>query len=526
MATTTAATASASDGARDQIIVTCPADGRVVGTVPAHTRAEVELMAAELRAAQPEWQRIGLEGRSRWMERWRDWFLDNEQRLNEMVQAESGKSTADAAAELPIVYEIINYYVKHAAEFLAPEHPKPHTPAMALKRLEIQYHPHPLLGLITPWNGPIGNPMLDLPAAMIAGCAALCKPSEFTPLTWRECIRGWREEIGAPPVLACATGAGETGAAVVDVVDMVHFTGSARTGRRIAARCGERLIPCSLELGGKDPMIVLADADLERAANAAVWGGLTNSGQICISVERVYVEEPVYESFVGLVTDKVSKIRQGNDAGQGIKCDIGAMATEDQIQIVSRHVEEALAHGARALTGGRRGDGGGGSTEGLYYEPTVLVDVDHSMACMREETFGPTIPIMRVGNADEAVRLANDSEYGLSASVWTRNRELGELVALKLNVGAVNINNVFINLFQLPLPHHGWGSSGIGGRLGGAEGIRKYCRTKAVVAEKAAAKTEIHWYPASNAKATIQARGARLMGARDWRRRLGLKPRS
>jgi acyl-CoA reductase-like NAD-dependent aldehyde dehydrogenase len=523
MATTTAASTAASGDTRDLLSVTCPSDGRVVGTVPVHTRDDVERMAAELRAAQVDWQRIGLSERCRWMHRWRDWFFDNEGRLNEMVQAESGKSTADTGMELPIVYEMINYYSKHAAEFLAPEHPKPHSPTMALKRLEIQFHPYPLLGLITPWNGPIGNPMLDLPAAMIAGCAALCKPSEFTPLTWQECIRGWREDIGAPPVLACATGYGDTGAAVVDVVDMVHFTGSARTGRKIAARCGERLIPCSLELGGKDPMIVLADADLERAANAAVWGGLTNSGQICISVERVYVEAPIYEDFVGLVTEKVSKLRQGDDAGQGVKVDIGAMATSDQVEIVTRHVDDALAHGARALTGGRSSAGPSGS--GLYYEPTVLVDVDHSMTCMREETFGPTIPIMKVSGADEAVRLANDSEYGLSASVWTRDRTKGEQIAYELNAGAVNINNVFINLFNLPLPHHGWGSSGIGGRQGGAEGIRKYCREKAVVAEKAAAKTEIHWYPASNAKAAIQARGARMMGARDWRRRLGLKPK-
>jgi acyl-CoA reductase-like NAD-dependent aldehyde dehydrogenase len=519
-----AAIAQSSAGAQaspEEIVVHCPADGRVAGTVPVHTRAEVEAMAAELRAAQPAWRALGIAGRSLWMERWRDWFLDNERRLIEIVQAETGKSTADAGAEMPIVLEIINYYVKHAEEFLAPEHPKPHSPAMALKRLELQYHPHQLFGLITPWNGPIGNPMLDLPAAMIAGCAALTKPSEFTPLAWRECVRGWREDLGAPPILACATGAGETGAAVVDVVDMVHFTGSARTGRKIASRCGERLIPVSLELGGKDPMIVCADADLERAANAAVWGGLTNCGQVCISVERVYVEAPVYDEFVELVTGKVRAMRQGNDAGQGVRCDIGSLATPAQVEIVSRHVDDAVAHGARALTGGGRAPG-----DGLYYEPTVLVDVDHTMACMREETFGPTIPIMKVADTREAVRLANDSSYGLSASVWTRDRAEGERIAYELEAGAVNINNVFINLFQLPLPHHGWGDSGIGGRLGGAEGIRKYCKVKAVVSEKAAAKSEIHWYPATPAKAALQARAARLMGARDWRRRLGLKPKS
>jgi acyl-CoA reductase-like NAD-dependent aldehyde dehydrogenase len=231
----------------------------------------------------------------------------------------------------------------------------------------------------------------------------------------------------------------------------------------------------------------------------------------------VYVEETVYDPFVALVVQKTQAIRQGNDAGQGIKYDIGAMATVEQLEIVSRHVAQAVEHGARALTGGRRGDG-----TGLYYEPTVLVDVDHSMTCMREETFGPTIPIMKVASEDEAVRLANDSPYGLSASVWTRDRATGERVALALNAGAVNINNVFINLFQLPLVQGGWGDSGLGGRLGGAAGIRKYCREKAVVAERAAAKTEIHWYPASGLKAAVQARGARMLGARDWRRRLGL----
>ena len=219
----------------------------------------------------------------------------------------------------------------------------------------VEYRPHPLLGLITPWNGPIANAMLDLPAAMVAGCAALTKPSEFTPLTWQEVVRGWREDLGAPPILACATGAGETGAAVTDAVDMVHFTGSARTGRKIAARCGERLIPHSLELGGKDPMIVLADANVERAANAAVLGGFHNSGQICVSVERVYVEEPVYDEFVGLVTEKASALRQGVDeVGHPISSDIGAMANEQQVEIVKRHVDDAVTKGARALIGGKR----------------------------------------------------------------------------------------------------------------------------------------------------------------------------
>jgi len=502
-----------------EILVTSPATGEPVGRVPVLGDAEVRTMAADLRKAQPGWQALGFAGRARWMERWRDWFLDNEERLVRLLQAESGKSQADAGAELPIVFELINYYAKHGEQWLEPEHPRPHTPAMGLKRLAITYHAHQLVGLITPWNGPIGNPMLDLPGALFAGCAVLTKPSEFTPLAWQECVRGWREDVGAPPVLACATGLGETGAAVVDAVDMVHFTGSARTGRQIAMRCAERLIPCSLELGGKDPMIVLADADLERAANAAVWGGFTNSGQICVSVERVYVEEPVYDEFVSLVLAKTSALRQGFDeVGTPVTCDIGAMATEAQLAIVERHVEDALAKGAKALTGGRRKADG----PGLYFEPTVLVDVDHTMDCMREETFGPTLPIMRVADEEQALALANDSAYGLSGSVWTRDRARGERVAGRLQVGGVNINNVFINLFQLPLPQGGWGESGLGARLGGPNGLRKYCKQQAVVSERAAAKTEVHWYPASGLKAAIAKRGARLLGARDWRRRLGL----
>jgi acyl-CoA reductase-like NAD-dependent aldehyde dehydrogenase len=495
-----------------------PATGEVIDRIPNQTREEVFALADELRAAQPAWEALGFAGRARWLERWRDWMLDNDERLTRMLQEEGGKSQADSG-ELPIAYDVINYYVKHGAEWLAPEKRKPHSAAMAMKSLSVRYQPHQLVGLITPWNGPIGNPMLDLPQALLAGCAVLSKPSEFTPLSFQECIRGWREDIGAPPVLGIAQGAGETGAAVVDAVDMVHFTGSARTGRKIAARCGERLIPCSLELGGKDPMIVLSDADLERAANAAVWGGFYNSGQICISVERVYVEAPVYDDFVDRVTEKAREIRQGVDAvGQPVTFDTGAMANEAQMEIVKRHVDDAIAKGGRALTGGKPKEG-----DGLFFEPTVLVDVDHSMACMREETFGPTLPIMKVRDAEQAIELANDSDYGLSASLFTKNRERAEEIALRIESGAVNVNNVMMNVFNIALPMGGWGDSGVGVRLGGAEGIRKYTKRKAIVRERVAPKSEMHWYPASDRKAKLQSKATRFLGARDWRRKLGRK---
>jgi acyl-CoA reductase-like NAD-dependent aldehyde dehydrogenase len=521
MAVTTDATPTTGDGpGTEQLEIRCPADGRLVGTVPAQSAAEVADAAARLRAAQPAWAAAGFAERARWIGRWRDWLLDNDQRLQRLVQEETGKSWNDAGVEVPTVVEVANYYAENAEAFLRTEHPAPHTPAMRIKQLTLEFSPHPLVGVISPWKAPIGVPAFDVPGALMAGCAVLTKSSEWTPLAWEEVVRGWNEDVGAPPVLGSVTGAGETGAAVVDAVDYVQFTGSARTGRRIAARCGERLVPCSLELGGKDAMVVLADADLERAANGAVWGGFFNAGQICVSVERVYVEAPVHDEFVALVTEKVAKLRVGMEPDASIAFDYGAMATDDQVDIVDRHVADATAKGARVLTGGARRPG-----PGRFYEPTVLVDVDHDMECMREETFGPTLPIMRVADEAEAIARANDSEYGLSASVWTRDRERGERVASALNAGGVNINDMYINMFQMPLPQGGWGSSGIGGRLGGAQGIRKFCREKAVVRARVAPKTEIQWYPSSDRTAGIQARATRFLGARDWRRRLGLKPR-
>lgn len=316
-------------------------------------------------------------------------------------------------------------------------------------------------------------------------------------------------------MIACVTGGGGVGAAVVDEVDMVQFTGSTATGRKIAARAGERLIPCSLELGGKDAMIVLDDADIDRATSGAVWGGLWNSGQICVSVERIYVQDKVYDEFVAKLTAKVSTLRQGMDRDGSFQTEIGAMATANQLSIVERHVGDAVQAGARALTGGKR------AGSGMFFEPTVLVDVDHSMACMREETFGPTLPVMRVRDEDEAVRLANDSPYGLAASVFSGNPERADRVARRLETGAVNINSVLTATMLITLPMGGWKSSGVGGRNGGAAGLLKFCRQQAVVTERFKLKSEPHWYPYQPRMSRLQARLVRLTGAHDWRRRLG-----
>ena len=498
-----------------QIIVRCPATGEVVGSVPNLNAAAVAALCAKLRRAQPGWEALGARGRSAHLLRLLDWLLDNERRLLTLVQQETGKSWADTSMEMSVAVDVINYFAANAERFLADRVVRPAGPANAVRRLRVQVRPHQLVGLITPWNGPLAGPMMDVVGALVAGAAVISKPSEVTPLTWTEVVRGWNEDIGAPPVLGVATGAGAAGAAVVDEADMVMFTGSVRTGRAIAVRCAERLIPCSLELGGKDALIVLSDADLDRAAAAAVWGGMTNSGQACVGVERVYVQSPVYDEFVALVTTKVAALRQGMDAPGSFTSDIGAMVTSRQVDIVADHVADAVAKGARVLVGGQR-------AEGNCFQPTVLVDVDHSMRCMREETFGPTLAIMKFDREDEAIALANDSEYGLSSSLWTQDREKAERMSRRIEAGSVSVNNALVATFQLPIPMGGWKNSGLGSRFGGAQGVLKYCRQQSVVEERMSLKSELMWYPVVPAKSRLMARAVRLLGAHDWRRRLGL----
>ncbi len=493
--------------------VTNPADGSVVGVVPIMDAREVREAAAELRMAQVAWQELGPDGRKVWMHKWRTWILDHIEELTDLLQAETGKARPDARLEPGASCEIISYYADNAAEFLADEKVKPAGPLSAAKSLAKVYSPHPMVGIITPWNFPLTLFLMDAAPALAACCAVLGKPSEETPLAAARLVEGWNE-IGAPPVIKLVTGLGETGAALVDAADYVQFTGSTATGRKVGVRCAELLKPYSLELGGKDPAIVLADADLERTVNGITWGGLFNSGQVCISVERVYVEAPVYDEFVAKLTEKVSSLNQGVAEGS----DVGAMVTTTQVDIADRHVREAVEAGARVLTGGNRG------AKGNFFEPTVLVDVDHSMTCMTEETFGPTIPVMKVADADEAIRMANDSPYGLSATVWTKDHKRGQEVARKLDAGAVNINDVFSNLFAAPLPHGGWKESGVGARLGGAHAVRKYCRVQVTTAPRIPTmKSELFWYPYSSRRVKVANTIVRMVAGRGLRQRLGLK---
>jgi acyl-CoA reductase-like NAD-dependent aldehyde dehydrogenase len=494
-----------------------PADGTLVGQVPVDTPDGVAAKVRQLRLFQPEWEAIGPKGRGKWLLKFQDWVLDNAEHINDVLQSESAKPRVDASYEPVMTADLLKYWSGSAEKFLADAHPKPHAPLGRVKRLTTAYRPYPVIGVITPWNFPFLMPSLDVIPALAAGAAVLLKPSEVTPLSAVEFVRGWNE-IGAPPVLALATGLGGIGAAVVENVDYVQFTGSTATGKLIARHCAERMIPYSLELGGKDPALVLDDADLDRAANGIAYGGMFNTGQVCISVERVYVEEAVHDEFLAKLAENVGALRQGQD-DRGYKFDVGALATPEQRDIVQRHVDEALAAGARAVTGGKP------TGVGTFFEPTVLADVDQSMTCIREETFGPTLAVVKVADEAEAIRLANDSSYGLSASVWTDDRKRGERVARRLDVGAVNINDVFSNMFSFALPMGGWKESGVGARWGGAGGILKYCRQQAITAPRIPTqRKELIWYPYSPRKVKF-ALGLMRAAAAHGLRRFGITPK-
>jgi acyl-CoA reductase-like NAD-dependent aldehyde dehydrogenase len=314
-------------------------------------------------------------------------------------------------------------------------------------------------------------------------------------------------------VLSVVTGAGRTGAALVDNVDMIHFTGSTATGRKVAVQAAERLIPVSLELGGKDPMIVLRDADLERAANMAVQWAFSNSGQICISVERVYVEEPVHDAFVQKVVEKTRALRHGAAPLEPGHVDVGAMTHPPQVDIVRSHVQDAIDKGAEVPVGGKAPDG-----PGQFFEPTVLTGVDHTMKIMTEETFGPTLPIMKVRDADEAVELANDSRYGLNSSVFSKDIAKGEAVARRLEAGNACVNDALMNYLAMEAPFGGANESGLGARHG-APGIRKYCETQTILITRFGPKREPTMFPNKAGTARIFERLLVLMYGRRKRRR-------
>jgi len=466
-----------------------PATGEVIAKVPDMSVEQVAELARLARAAQPGWEAMGFEGRARILMRCQKWLLDNAERVIETIVSETGKTWEDAQlAEISYGVNAFGFWAKNAEKYLADERVRSSAVFVKGKKLILRYKPLGLIGVIGPWNYPLTNSFGDCIPALAAGNSVILKPSEVTPLT-SLLMAEMLTECGLPAhVYQVATGLGQTGAALIDEVDMIMFTGSTATGKKVMAKAAETLTPVSLELGGKDPMIVLSDADVERAANTAVYAGMMNGGQTCISIERVYVEAPVYDEFVAKVTEKARELRQGVPSGPG-SVDVGAVTFPKQVDIIEGHVNDALAKGARAVVGGKRGAG-----PGDFFEPTVLVDVDHTMECMTEETFGPTLPIMKVADEEEAIRLANESPYGLSGSVFSKDVAHGEAVARRVDSGAVCVNDALLNYSALELPMGGAKASGLGSRHG-AGGIQKFCQHQALLISKLHLKKDLHMFP-------------------------------
>ncbi|MEA2425229.1 MAG: hypothetical protein QOH13_1639, partial [Thermoleophilaceae bacterium] len=418
------------------------------------------------------------------------------------------KTREDAMlAEVLFIADSFGYWAKSAPKHLRDEKIKSHSPFMLGKKLKIHYRPRGVIGVIGPWNYPLTNCFGDGIAAMAAGNAVVFKPSEITPLTtllMQECMR----EAGLPDgVMQVATGRGPTGAALIEHVDYVMFTGSVVTGKKVASEAAKTLTPHSLELGGKDPMIVLRDADVERAANGAVFWSMANGGQICQAIERVYVEEPIYDEFVSKVVEKTRALRQGVP-GEAGAVEVGAVTFAPQADLIEEHIRDAVEKGAKVLVGGKRGAG-----PGRFFEPTVVVDVDHTMKLMTDETFGPVLPVMKVRDEDEAVEKANDSRYGLNSSVWTKDIAKGERIASMVEAGSTCVNDAVSNYAAQELPFGGVKESGIGVRHSAA-GIRKYCHAHAILVTRFAMKRELYWFPFSKRNAKLLERVLVLMYGR------------
>jgi acyl-CoA reductase-like NAD-dependent aldehyde dehydrogenase len=454
--------------AREKLQSKDPATGEVVGSVPVHTAEDVDAAVARAREAAAAWSALSFSDREAELARFRAALAGAADELADLIHRENGKTRLDAIVE---VYMALSHlqHAAHRAEKALRSH-KVSPGLLANFRATISYHPLGVIGVIGPWNYPIFTPMGSIAYALAAGNTVVFKPSELTPLVGVRLAEIAARSIAIPNVLQVVTGAGPTGGALAkSAVNKIAFTGSTATGKKVMAAAAERLTPVLMELGGKDPMIVADDADLDKAAEAAVFGALTNAGQACISVERVYVHEAIYDRFVDKVVKEVRDVKVGGDDGH-----LGAMTSPQQVEIVRDHLEDAAKRGAKVLTGGAN------AISGNFIQPTVLVDVTPEMKVMKEETFGPVIPIVKVGSTEEALRAANDTPFGLGSTVFA-GRKARE-IADRIKAGMTSVNSVMAFSAITSLPFGGVGDSGFG-RIHGDEGIREFTRTKATAEE-------------------------------------------
>jgi acyl-CoA reductase-like NAD-dependent aldehyde dehydrogenase len=447
------------------IISRNPATGEEIGTTPLTTASEVNQAVRQARFVQPAWAKLSYGDRAKVILLAREIVLAQLEDIATLVSRETGKPASEAISmEIVPTLDLMHYFAKNTEKLLQPSTIDIGQYNLMGRSSKIIYKPVGVVGIISPWNFPWATPLDEVVMALMAGNAVIVKPSELTSLTAVKIGEVFKEAQLPEGLLAIVTGDGTTGTALIDsVVDKIMFTGSVATGKRVAEAAAKHLTPIVLELGGKDPMIVLDDANIANAARAAVWGGFCNSGQSCASIERLYVHESIAPQFVAAIVKETAALKQGPTTSEEI--DVGAMTNERQLKIVEDHISDAVSQGAEILLGGKRVS----TKQGWFHQPTIITGVNHSMKIMRDETFGPVLPIMTFKTDDEAVQLANDSIFGLTACVFTTDISRGRRLAEQLEAGTVMVNEVVYTHALAPTPWGGVKQSGYGrthGRLG------------------------------------------------------------
>jgi acyl-CoA reductase-like NAD-dependent aldehyde dehydrogenase len=458
-----------------------PRTGAIDYTFEPPAPAQLASTADHLRAKQRTWEDTGAERRIETLQVWKSAIEAHRADVVEGIARDTGRIT-ESQIEVDAILRSIDRWCGMGPELLADSGTKKASiPIFSVRQGQ---RPYPLVGVISPWNFPLLLSLIDAIPALLAGCAVIVKPSEIAP----RFIEPLRETIPDALPLAYVQGAGDTGSQIVDLVDCVCFTGSVPTGRRVGEQAAKRFIPAFLELGGKDPAIVLASADLDRASSAILWGGTANAGQSCLSIERIYVEEPAYQEFVDRLAEKARGVRlAAPEPGDG---QLGPIIAAKQVPVIADHLADAAARGAKAVTGGEIETIGGGS----YVRATVLTGVDHSMKVMTDETFGPILPVMPAADADEAVRLANDTTFGLSAAVFAGGVDEAVDVGRRVNAGGISVNDAALTALIYDGEKNSFNYSGLGGSRMGPAALRRFGRRQAFLIADTPAP-DPWWYP-------------------------------